>query len=132
VVGMQATLQPADQVITTYRDHGPTCWLAGMENPPAVMAEGSQAARPAYSKGPRAASMHMFSREKNFFGRTMAIVGRQCADRQRAWPSAKPLIAGEWARSVSPIFGDGAAANQGQVVRGPFKHGRKLWKLPVV
>src|SRR5947207_8126967 len=37
VVGMQATLQPSDQVITTYRDHGHMI-ASGME-PSGVMAE---------------------------------------------------------------------------------------------
>src|SRR5258706_10663589 len=37
VVGMQATLQPSDQVITTYRDHG-NMLASGME-PSGVMAE---------------------------------------------------------------------------------------------
>src|SRR5258708_24949712 len=64
VVGMQATLQPADQVITTYRDHGHML-ACGME-PFGVMAELTGRAT-GYSKG-KGGSMHMFSREKNFFG----------------------------------------------------------------
>src|SRR6202171_5070691 len=64
VVGMQATLQPADQVITTYRDHGHML-ACGME-PSGVMAELTGRAS-GYSKG-KGGSMHMFSREKNFFG----------------------------------------------------------------
>src|SRR3989440_7904687 len=70
VVGMQATLQPADQVITTYRDHGHMI-ASGME-PSGVMAELTGRAS-GYSKG-KGGSMHMFSREKNFFG-GQGIVG---------------------------------------------------------
>src|SRR5438552_6612522 len=64
VVGMRATLQPKDQVITTYRDHGHML-ACGME-PAGVMAELTGRAS-GYSKG-KGGSMHMFSREKNFFG----------------------------------------------------------------
>src|SRR6202166_4478159 len=64
VVGMQATLRPDDQVITTYRDHGHML-ACGME-PAGVMAELTGRAS-GYSKG-KGGSMHMFSREKNFFG----------------------------------------------------------------
>src|SRR5258707_6996917 len=63
VVGMQATLQPADQVITTYRDHGHML-ACGME-PSGVMAELTGRAT-GYSRG-KAGSMPMFSRENNFF-----------------------------------------------------------------
>src|SRR4026208_72759 len=72
VVGMQAALRPADQVITTYRDqrHMIAC---GMD-PGGVMAELTGRAT-GYSKG-KGGSMHMFSREKNFFG-GHGIVGAQ-------------------------------------------------------
>src|SRR6202049_1419150 len=64
VVGMQAALQPGDQVITAYRDHGHM--LATGMDPKGVMAEltGRFAG---YSRG-KGGSMHMFSRERNFFG----------------------------------------------------------------
>ena len=72
VVGMQACLKPGDQVITAYRDHGHM--LATGMDPKGVMAEltGREAG---YSRG-KGGSMHMFSREKNFFG-GHGIVGAQ-------------------------------------------------------
>src|ERR1700729_2169849 len=64
VVGMQAALQPGDQVITAYRDHGHM--LATGMDPKGVMAEltGRFAG---YSRG-KGGSMHMFSEEKKFYG----------------------------------------------------------------
>src|SRR5215207_7899840 len=64
VVGMQMALKKGDQVITGYRDHGHML-ATGMEAK-GVMAEltGRQGG---YSKG-KGGSMHMFSREKNFYG----------------------------------------------------------------
>src|ERR1700761_7460330 len=64
VVGMQAALIEGDQVITTYRDHGHM--LACGMDPGGVMAELTGRAS-GYSRG-KGGSMHMFSREKNFFG----------------------------------------------------------------
>src|SRR5258706_875454 len=64
VVGMQMALKMGDQVITGYRDHGHML-ATGMEAK-GVMAEltGRQGG---YSRG-KGGSMHMFSKEKNFFG----------------------------------------------------------------
>src|SRR5258705_6049507 len=64
VVGMQMALKPGDQVITGYRDHGHML-ACGMEAN-GVMAE-LTGRRGGYSKG-KGGSMHMFSREKNFYG----------------------------------------------------------------
>ena len=72
VVGMQAALKPGDQVITAYRDHGHM--LACGMDPKGVMAELTGRAA-GYSKG-KGGSMHMFSREKNFYG-GHGIVGAQ-------------------------------------------------------
>jgi pyruvate dehydrogenase E1 component alpha subunit len=72
VVGVQLALEPGDQVITSYRDHGHML-ATGME-PRGVMAELTGRAA-GYSKG-KGGSMHMFSREKNFFG-GHGIVGAQ-------------------------------------------------------
>ena len=72
VVGVQMALQPGDQVITSYRDHGHML-ATGME-PRGVMAELTGRAT-GYSRG-KGGSMHMFSREKNFFG-GHGIVGAQ-------------------------------------------------------
>jgi pyruvate dehydrogenase E1 component alpha subunit len=72
VVGVQMALRDGDQVITSYRDHGHM--LATGMDPKGVMAEltGREAG---YSRG-KGGSMHMFSREKNFFG-GHGIVGAQ-------------------------------------------------------
>ena len=64
VVGMQATITEDDSVITSYRDHGHMI-ACGM-NPNGVMAE-LTGRIDGYSRG-KGGSMHMFSREKNFFG----------------------------------------------------------------
>src|SRR5260370_24153065 len=64
VVGMQMGLKKGDQVITGYRDHGHML-ACGMEAK-GVMAE--LTGRPGgYSQG-KGGSMHMFTKEKNFFG----------------------------------------------------------------
>jgi pyruvate dehydrogenase E1 component alpha subunit len=72
VVGMQMAMVDGDQVITGYRDHGHML-ATGMESR-GVMAEltGRQGG---YSRG-KGGSMHMFSREKNFYG-GHGIVGAQ-------------------------------------------------------
>ncbi|HLY07524.1 MAG TPA: pyruvate dehydrogenase (acetyl-transferring) E1 component subunit alpha [Rhizomicrobium sp.] len=121
VVGMQAALEPGDQVITAYRDHGHM--LATGMDPKGVMAELTGRAA-GYSKG-KGGSMHMFSRDRNFFG-GHGIVGAQVpigtglafADKYR----------GNGAVSLT-YLGDGAA-NQGQVYES-FNMA-ELWKLPVV
>src|SRR3982751_5394811 len=106
VVGMQTTLKPGDQVITTYRDHGHM--LACGMDPSGVMAELTGRAS-GYSKG-KGGSMHMFSREKNFFG-GHGIVGAQV-------PIGTGLaFANQYKKNGAvclTYFGDGAA-NQGQV-----------------
>src|SRR5579864_1374472 len=64
VVGLQATLEPGDAIVTSYRDHGHM--LACGMDPKGVMAE-LLGRRDGYSKG-KGGSMHMFSRKENFFG----------------------------------------------------------------
>ena len=121
VVGMQATIQPDDMVITTYRDHGHML-AAGMK-PEGVMAELTGRAD-GYSKG-KGGSMHMFSAERNFYG-GHGIVG-----------SSAPLGAGlAFAQKyrgtgniVLAYFGDGAS-NQGQVAE-TFNLAQ-LWQLPLI
>jgi pyruvate dehydrogenase E1 component subunit alpha len=121
VVGMQAALQPRDQVITTYRDHGHM--LACGMDPSGVMAELTGRIT-GYSKG-KGGSMHMFSREKNFFG-GHGIVGANV-------PIGTGLAFANRYRQNGAVcvtyFGDGAA-NQGQVFES-FNMAA-LWKLPVV
>src|SRR4030088_872720 len=121
VVGMQMALKQGDQVITGYRDHGHML-ATGMEAK-GVMAE-LTGRHGGYSKG-KGGSMHMFSKEKNFFG-GHGIVGAQVslgtglafANRYR----------GNDFVSLA-YFGDGAS-NQGQVYES-FNMA-ELWKLPVI
>src|SRR3546814_10735940 len=72
VVGMQAAIDEGDTVVTSYRDHGHM--LACGMDARGVMAELTGRIG-GYSKG-KGGSMHMFSREKNFFG-GHGIVGAQ-------------------------------------------------------
>ena len=106
VVGMQGALKDGDEVITSYRDHGHML-ATGME-PRGVMAELTGRSG-GYSKG-KGGSMHMFSREKNFFG-GHGIVGAQVS-------LGTGLAFANWYRQNDAVsvtyFGDGAA-NQGQV-----------------
>jgi pyruvate dehydrogenase E1 component alpha subunit len=106
VVGMQMCLEPGDQVITSYRDHGHML-ATGMEAR-GVMAELTGRIG-GYSKG-KGGSMHMFSREKGFFG-GHGIVGAQVS-------LGAGLAFSNWYRENRNVcltyFGEGAS-NQGQV-----------------
>ncbi|MGB3626949.1 MAG: thiamine pyrophosphate-dependent enzyme, partial [Henriciella sp.] len=121
VTGMQACLKEGDQVITGYRDHGHM--LACDMDPKGVMAELTGRAD-GYSKG-KGGSMHMFSKEKNFYG-GHGIVGAQV-------PIGTGLGFSNKYRGTDNVclayFGDGAA-NQGQVYES-FNMA-SLWDLPVV
>src|SRR5262245_57429690 len=64
VVGMKMASADGDQMITTYRDHGHM--LACGMDPKGVMAE-LTGRRHGYSRG-KGGSMHMFSKEKHFYG----------------------------------------------------------------
>ena len=72
VVGMQSVSKEGDSVITSYRDHGHM--LACGMDPKGVMAE-LTGREGGYSKG-KGGSMHMFSKDKNFYG-GHGIVGAQ-------------------------------------------------------
>jgi pyruvate dehydrogenase E1 component alpha subunit len=121
VVGMQMALKDGDQVITGYSDHG--LLLACGMSARGVMAE-LTGRRGGLSKG-KGGSMHMFSKEKNFYG-GHGIVGAQVslgtglafANRYRGNDNVSLAY-----------FGDGAA-NQGQVYES-FNMAR-LWNLPVI
>jgi pyruvate dehydrogenase E1 component alpha subunit len=121
VVGMQAALREGDTIVTSYRDHGHM--LACGMDPKGVMAE-LAGRRCGYSHG-KGGSMHMFSREKNFFG-GHGIVGAQV-------PIGTGLGFAHHYRANGAIsvtyLGDGAI-NQGQVYES-FNMA-SLWKLPVV
>ena len=121
VVGMQMAIDEGDQVITSYRDHGHM--LATGMDPKGVMAE-LTGRHGGYSKG-KGGSMHMFSREKQFFG-GHGIVGAQV-------PLGAGLAFANKYRGNKHVtltyFGEGAA-NQGQVYE-TFNMAA-LWKLPVI
>lgn len=121
VVGMQAAAQPQDTVITGYRDHGHM--LACGMDPRGVMAE-LTGRRGGYSKG-KGGSMHMFSREKNFFG-GHGIVGAQVSIGTGL--AFAHRFKGDNGVTLA-YMGDGAT-NQGQVYES-FNMAA-LWKLPVV
>ncbi|MBO33531.1 MAG: pyruvate dehydrogenase (acetyl-transferring) E1 component subunit alpha, partial [Rhodospirillaceae bacterium] len=121
VTGIQSVCEKQDTVITTYRDHGHM--LATGMDAKGVMAE-LTGRRDGYSKG-KGGSMHMFSREKRFYG-GHGIVAAQV-----------PIGTGlgfshrfkEDGGVCMTYFGDGAS-NQGQVYES-FNMAA-LWKLPVV
>jgi len=121
VVGLEAVAREGDKRITSYRDHGHM--LASRMDPKGVMAE-LTGREGGYSKG-KGGSMHMFSRERHFYG-GHGIVGAQV-----------PLGAGlafadrylETGNVTFTYFGDGAA-NQGQVYE--TYNMARLWNLPVV
>ncbi|EIE49152.1 pyruvate dehydrogenase [Salipiger aestuarii] len=121
VVGLEAAASEGDKRVTSYRDHGHM--LACGMDPDGVMAE-LTGREGGYSKG-KGGSMHMFSREKHFYG-GHGIVGAQV-----------PIGAGlafadrylENDRVTFTYFGDGAA-NQGQVYE-TFNMA-SIWKLPVI
>jgi len=121
VVGVQAALEEGDTIITSYRDHGHM--LACGMDAKGVMAE-LTGRRGGYSRG-KGGSMHMFSREKNFYG-GHGIVGAQV-------PIGTGLAFAHRYREDGRIsvtyLGDGAI-NQGQVYES-FNMAA-LWKLPVV
>jgi pyruvate dehydrogenase E1 component alpha subunit len=121
VVGLEAAAEEGDKRITSYRDHGHM--LACGMDPKGVMAE-LTGREGGYSKG-KGGSMHMFSKEKHFYG-GHGIVAAQV-----------PLGAGlafadkynETDRVTFTYFGEGAA-NQGQVYES-FNMAA-LWQLPVI
>ena len=106
VVGIQAALSEGDQVITSYRDHGHM--LATGMQARGVMAELTGRAT-GYSRG-KGGSMHMFSRERNFFG-GHGIVGAQVS--LGTGLAFANHYRGNDRVSVT-YFGEGAS-NQGQV-----------------
>jgi pyruvate dehydrogenase E1 component alpha subunit len=121
VVGLESVAEPGDQRVTTYRDHGHM--LACGMDPKGVMAELTGRAG-GYSRG-KGGSMHMFSKEKAFYG-GHGIVGANV-------PIGAGLAFANKYRGNDAIsftyFGDGAA-NQGQVYE-TFNMA-SLWKLPAL
>ena len=121
VVGINSALNNNDTMVTSYRDHGHM--IARGMDPKGVMAELTGRIT-GYSKG-KGGSIHMFSREKGFFG-GHGIVGAQV-------PIGAGLAFSHKYKSDGSIcatfFGDGAA-NQGQVYE-TFNMA-SLWDLPVL
>lgn len=121
VTGITSAQEEGDSVITAYRDHAHM--LACGMDPKGVMAE-LTGRKDGYSKG-KGGSMHMFSKERNFYG-GHGIVGAQI-----------PLGAGlafthkynEDGQIAIAYMGDGAS-NQGQVAEA--YNMASLWKLPVL
>jgi pyruvate dehydrogenase E1 component alpha subunit len=120
-VGVQHALQEGDSVITAYRDHGHML-TTGMD-PRRVMAELTGRVT-GYSKG-KGGSMHMFARDKRFYG-GHGIVGASV-------PLGTGIAFAHKYRGDGGVcvtyLGDGAV-NQGQVYEA-FNMAA-LWKLPVV
>ena len=106
VVGLEASAKDGDSRITTYRDHGHM--LACGMNPDGVMAE-LTGREGGYSRG-KGGSMHMFSKEKKFYG-GHGIVGANV-------PLGAGIAFADKYKGNDNVtftyFGDGAA-NQGQV-----------------
>mgnify|MGYP000722293695 FL=1 len=121
VVGLEAAAKEGDKRITSYRDHGHML-AAGMEAR-GVMAELTGRIG-GYSKG-KGGSMHMFSREKHFYG-GHGIVGAQ-VPLGAGLAFADKYLGND--NVTFTYFGDGAA-NQGQVYE--TYNMAELWSLPVV
>jgi pyruvate dehydrogenase E1 component alpha subunit len=121
VVGLEAAAEPGDKRITSYRDHGHML-ACGMEAR-GVMAE-LTGREGGYSRG-KGGSMHMFSKERHFYG-GHGIVAAQVPLGAGLAFADKYLGNG---RVTFTYFGDGAA-NQGQVYE--TYNMAELWLLPVV
>lgn len=121
VVGLENCKKEGDTVITAYRDHGHM--LACGMDPREIMAE-LMGRESGCSKG-KGGSMHMFSKEKRFYG-GHGIVGA-------AVPIGTGLAFAHQYQADGGLcmcyFGDGAA-NQGQVYES-FNMA-SLWKLPIL
>lgn len=121
VVGLEAAAKEGDKRITSYRDHGHML-ACGMEAR-GVMAE-LTGREGGYSKG-KGGSMHMFSKEKHFYG-GHGIVGAQV-------PLGAGLAFSDKYKGNDNVtfvyFGDGAS-NQGQVYE--TYNMAELWDLPVI
>jgi pyruvate dehydrogenase E1 component alpha subunit len=121
VVGLEAASKEGDKRVTSYRDHGHM--LACGMDPKGVMAELTGRIG-GYSKG-KGGSMHMFSKEKHFYG-GHGIVGAQ-VPLGAGLAFADKYLGND--NVTFTYFGDGAA-NQGQVYE--TYNMAELWALPVI
>ena len=121
VVGLEACTKEGDKRITSYRDHGHmlACGMAA----DGVMAELTGRAG-GYSRG-KGGSMHMFSREKHFYGGHGIVAAQVPLGAGLAF--ADKYMGND--NVTFTYFGDGAA-NQGQVYE--TYNMAKLWALPVI
>ena len=121
VVGLEAAAEEGDKRVTSYRDHGHM--LACGMDANGVMAELTGRSG-GYSKG-KGGSMHMFSKEKHFYG-GHGIVGAQVS------LGAGLAFAHKYREDgglCMAYFGDGAA-NQGQIWESANM--ASLWNLPMI
>jgi len=121
VVGVLMTIDKNDSVVTTYRDHGHM--IARGLDPKKIMAE-LTGRKDGYSSG-KGGSMHMFSKENNFYG-GHGIVGAQV-----------PIGTGiafthkyNKEKNICRTYVGDGAMNNGQVFEA-FNLAA-LWKLPVL
>ena len=120
-VGVMDALDPADNVVSTYREHGHA--IARGISMRSVMAE--LEGKVQGCSGGRGGSMHLFDRETRFFGGNAIVggglplaVGLALADHMQGTP-----------RVTVCLFGDGAVAE------GEFHESvnlAALWRLPVL
>jgi pyruvate dehydrogenase E1 component alpha subunit len=121
IVGSLSTLEPGDQLLTTYRCHGYPIVLG--TDPKAIMAE-------IYGRkdglcGGYGGSMHLVDTERGFLG-TSGIVGQGIPQATGAAYAAQIRKQGQ---VVLSFFGDGASK------QGAFAESlnvASLWKLPIV
>ena len=121
VVGMEAATKEGDKRITSYRDHGHM--LACGMDARGVMAELTGRSG-GYSKG-KGGSMHMFSREKHFYGGHGIVAAQVPLGAGLAF--ADKYLGND--NVTLAYFGDGAS-NQGQVYE--TYNMAELWELPVI
>jgi len=121
VTGISSVQEPQDTVVTSYRDHAHM--LACDMDPKGIMAE-LTGREGGYSRG-KGGSMHMFSKEKGFFG-GHGIVGASTSIGTGLGFAHK--YKGDNGVAVA-YMGDGAS-NQGQVAE--CYNMAALWDLPVL
>lgn len=121
VVGLEAAAEEGDKRVTSYRDHGHM--LACGMDAKGVMAE-LTGREGGYSKG-KGGSMHMFSKEKHFYGGHGIVAAQVPIGAGLAF--ADKYLGND--RVTFTYFGDGAA-NQGQVYEA--YNMAELWNLPVI
>ncbi len=120
-VGSMMMLEPTDMVITSYRDHV-QAMIKGI-SPEAVMAE--LFGKGGGCVGGKGGSMHMFSKEHEFYG-GHGIVGGQIGVGTGMAYAAKYKNSGQ---VVLCFFGE-AAVNQG--IFHESLNMAQLWKLPII